>query len=567
MVVFRGMKYCPIDPDSVHSLREQNFPAQFSIIMDYKKKIKILEERIHRLSEIGIALSTERNSNKLFEMILKQARNISNADGRTLYSKNEEGNLQFEILRNDTMNTIMGGTSGVDIPYDPVQLWIDDSTPNQTNVSAYVALTGKTVNIGDAYEEEGFDFTGTKAFDKNTGYRSKSFLTVPLKNHENDIIGVVQLINARDKNDNVIPFNDDMQEQVESLASQGAVALTNKKLVEELKTLFESFIQLIATAIDKKSEYTGGHCTRVPVITMMLADAVAETTEGKYKDFSMTEDERYELYIAAWLHDCGKVATPPHVVDKGTKLETIFDRIELIRTRMALLKKDAEIAFLKRQLNGEPSQDYDEEYNSSIKELEENMAFLEKSNVGGEFMKPEDQEKVKSIGQKKVLMFGNNENFLTDNEIENLSIKKGTLLPEEREIINDHIVITIEMLEQLPYPKQLKNVPEFAGGHHEKMDGTGYPKGLKEDQMSPQAKIMAIADIYEALTAPDRPYKDGKKISDAMRIMGFMKNDYHIDEDLFEIFVKTGVYKKYADKFVAKNQIDEGDEELALAKG
>ena len=566
MVVFRGMKYCPIDPDSVHSLREQNFPTQFSIIMDYKKKIKILEERIHRLSEIGIALSTERNSNKLFEMILKQARNITNADGRTLYSKNEEGNLQFEILRNDTMNTIMGGTSGVDIPYDPVQLWIDDSTPNQTNVSAYVALTGKTVNIGDAYEEEGFDFTGTKAFDKNTGYRSKSFLTVPLKNHENDIIGVVQLINARDKNDNVIPFNDDMQEQVESLASQGAVALTNKKLVEELKTLFESFIQLIATAIDKKSEYTGGHCTRVPVITMMLADAVAETTEGKYKDFSMTEDERYELYIAAWLHDCGKVATPPHVVDKGTKLETIFDRIELIRTRMALLKKDAEIAFLKRQLNGEPSQDYDEEYNSSIKELEENMAFLEKSNVGGEFMKPEDQEKVKSIGQKKVLMFGNNENFLTDNEIENLSIKKGTLLPEEREIINDHIVITIEMLEQLPYPKQLKNVPEFAGGHHEKMDGTGYPKGLKEDQMSPQAKIMAIADIYEALTAPDRPYKDGKKISDAMRIMGFMKNDYHIDEDLFEIFVKTGVYKKYADKFVAKNQIDEVDEELTLAK-
>ena len=175
MVVFRGMKYCPIDPDSVHSLREQNFPTQFSIIMDYKKKIKILEERIHRLSEIGIALSTERNSNKLFEMILKQARNISNADGRTLYSKNEEGNLQFEILRNDTMNTIMGGTSGVDIPYDPVQLWIDDSTPNQTNVSAYVALTGKTVNIGDACEEEGFDFTGTKAFDKNNGYRSKSF--------------------------------------------------------------------------------------------------------------------------------------------------------------------------------------------------------------------------------------------------------------------------------------------------------------------------------------------------------------------------------------------------------
>ena len=218
--------------------------------MDNKQKINNLEDRIHRLNEIGIALSTESNSNKLFEMILEESKKITIADGRTLYTKNKDGNLKFEILRNDTMNTIMGGTSGVEIPFDPVVLWVDDSTPNQSNVSAYVALTGKTVNITDAYEEEGFDFTGTKAFDNKTGYRSKSFLTVPLKNHEDDIIGVIQLINARDKKGNVVSFDDDMQEQVQSLASQGAVALTNKRLVEELKTLFESFIQLIATAID-----------------------------------------------------------------------------------------------------------------------------------------------------------------------------------------------------------------------------------------------------------------------------------------------------------------------------
>ena len=268
-----------------------------------------------------MALSTESDSNKLFEMILEEARNITNADGRTLYSKNETGDLQFEILKNDTMNTSMGGSSGIIIPFDPVKLWVDESTPNQSNVSAYVALTGETVNIKDAYEEAGFDFSGTKAYDQKTGYRSQSFLTVPLKNHENEIIGVMQLINARNKNGKVVSFDSDMQEQIESLASQGAVALTNKKLVGELKTLFEAFIQLIATAIDKKSEYTGGHCSRVPVITMMLADEVAKTKTGKYKDFKMTEDDRYELYIAAWLHDCGKVATPPHVVDKGTKLE------------------------------------------------------------------------------------------------------------------------------------------------------------------------------------------------------------------------------------------------------
>ena len=176
------------------------------------------------------------------------------------------------------------------------------------------------------------------------------------------------------------------------------------------------------------------------------------------------------------------------------------------------------------------------------------------------------QKRVKSIGATKLILNNKSQNLLTDEEVSNLNIPKGTLLPEEREIINDHIVITIEMLEQLPYPKNLRNVPEFAGGHHEKMDGTGYPKGLNESQMSTQAKIMAIADIYEALTAADRPYKDGKKLSQAMRIMGFMKNDYHIDEDLFEIFVTSGVYKKYAEKHIAKNQIDEVDELSIVAK-
>ena len=534
------------------------------IFMDALNRIKFLEDRLHRLSEIGMALSTEKNTDRLFEMILEEAKAITRADGQTLYSMNKDGNLKFEIMRNDTMNINMGGTSGIEIPYYPVKLWMDNQTPNKQNVSAYVALAQKTVNIHDAYEEEGFDFEGTKNFDEKSGYRSKSFLTVPLKNHENEIIGVMQLINARNDHDEVISFNEEMQEQLESLASQGAVALTNKRLVEELKTLFEAFIKLIATAIDKKSEYTGGHCNRVPVITMMLADAVAKITEGKFKDFSMTADQRYELYIAAWLHDCGKVATPPHVVDKSTKLETIFDRIELVKTRMELLKRDAEIAFLKRQLNGQKSDTFDEEYKETVRQIEENMAFLETCNVGGEFMKPDLQDRVNSIGEQQVNLYGKKQNFLTDEELKNLNIPKGTLLPEEREIINDHIVITIEMLEQLPYPKHLKNVPEFAGGHHEKMDGTGYPKGLKANQMSTQAKMMAIADIYEALTAADRPYKDGKKLSTAMRIMGFMKNDYHIDEDLFEIFVKSGVYKKYAEDYVAKTQIDDVDEDVIL---
>ena len=533
--------------------------------MTDQNKIKYLQEQIHRLSEIGVALSTEKNTDRLFEMILDEATRITKADGRTLYTVDENGNLRFEILSNDTMNQKMGGTSGVEIPYYPVKLYLSNGEPNNSNVSAYVALTGETVNIQDAYEtKKGFDFTGTKAFDQKNNYRSKSFLTVPLKNHENEIIGAMQLINARDEQGNVISFDKNMQEQVESLSSQGAVALTNKRLVEELKTLFEAFIKLIATAIDKKSEYTGGHCERVPVITMMLADALENTKDGKFKDFTMNPEERYELYIAAWLHDCGKVATPPHVVDKSTKLETIFDRIELIRTRMEILKRDAEIAFLKRQLNGNVPGNFDQMYYDQIKEIDENMQFLESCNIGGEFMLPEKQERVKNIAKQQIYLGGEKLPFLSREEVKNLNIPKGTLLAEEREIINDHIVITIEMLEQLPYPKQLKNVPEFAGGHHEKLDGTGYPKGLKGNEMSTQAKIMAIADIYEALTAADRPYKDGKKLSQAMRIMGYMKNDYHIDEELFEIFVKSGVYKKYADKYISDTQIDKVDEDAVL---
>ena len=530
-----------------------------------KEKIKYLQEQIYRLSEIGMALSTEKNTDALFEMILDEATRITRADGRTLYTINKEGNLNFEILGNDTMNQRMGGTSGLEIPYYPVKLYLKNGKPNNSNVSAYVALTGETVNIKDAYEtKKGFDFSGTKAFDKKNKYRSKSFLTVPLKNHENEIIGVMQLINARNEINQVISFDDSMQKQVESLSSQGAVALTNKRLVEELKTLFEAFIKLIATAIDKKSNYTGGHCERVPIITMMLADAMHNIKEGKFKDFSMTEEERYELYIAAWLHDCGKVATPPHIVDKSTKLETIFDRIELIKTRMEILKRDAEIVFLKSQLNGKDSKNSDKKYNEKIKQIDDNFKFLQSCNIGGEFMLPEKQKRVEEIAKEIIILDGKKQFVLNEEEVRNLNIAKGTLLPEEREIINDHIVITIEMLEQLPYPKQLKNVPEFAGGHHEKLDGTGYPKKLKANEMSVQAKIMAIADIYEALTAADRPYKDGKRLSQAMRIMGFMKNDYHIDEDIFELFVKSGVYRQYADKYISGNQIDAVDEDAVL---
>ena len=541
--------------------------------MTLKEKCAVLEDRVKRLQEIGLALSTEDDINVIFELIMDEAKNITNADGRTLYMISDDGKtMKFEIMATESMNFSQGGTTGVEITIPPMQLFNEDGTPNHSSIVAYSANTGKIVNIKDAYKEKGFDFTGAKNFDKNTGYRTQSVLSVPLKNHENDIVGVMQLINAKDpKSDKTISFSDDMQNQVESLASQGAVALTNKRLVAELKNLFESFIQLIATAIDKKSPYTGGHCERVPEITMLLADAVEKTKVGKYADFSMNEDERYELYIAGWLHDCGKVATPPHVVDKGMKLETITDRIEVMDTRFEVLKRDAEISMLKKQIslikkgsaNG-AIKTLETDLETQTNQLSSDQTFIQKTNRGGEFMEEEDQQRVSNIGNYKWKLEGEEINLFDEKDVRNLQIPKGTLLPEEREIINDHIVITIDMLEKLPYPKKLRNVPEFAGGHHEKLDGTGYPKGLKDEEMSVQAKMMAIADIYEALTAADRPYKDGKKLSQAMRIMGFMKKDYEIDQDLFEIFVKEGVYKKYAEKYLGDDQLDEVDEAAVL---
>ena len=535
-----------------------------------KKYIHSLEKQVGNLANIGLALSKEKNMSKLLEMILIEAKRIANSDGGTLYMMTNDNRLRFEIMMTDSLSFHMGGTSGKDIPFYPVKLYDEEGKPNKSMIAAYVGLTGETVNISDAYKAKGFDFSGTKMFDEKTGYHSQSFLTVPLKNHEDEIIGVLQLLNAQSQNSKkIISFASDVQEMVEALASQAAVAITNKNLIKDREALFESFIKLIASAIDAKSPYTGGHCARVPEITMLLAKAVQDTIDGPFADISFTDKEMYELKIAALLHDCGKVATPEFVVDKSTKLETIYDRVNEVETRFAALKRDEQIKSLKRELKVErdKSLSKDEklnkikilksEYSKKIRVLKSDIEFIKESNIGGEFMSGDKKDRVHAISNYRWKPNERMENFLSEDEVYNLTIPRGTLTAEERKVINDHIVVTINMLEELPYPKHLKNVPEFAGGHHEKLDGTGYPKGLTKDEMSVQARIMAIADIFEALTAKDRPYKKGKTLSQAMRILGFMKNDAHIDVDLFDIFVRDKIYLKYAQDYLDPDQIDE----------
>jgi HD-GYP domain-containing protein (c-di-GMP phosphodiesterase class II) len=531
-----------------------------------------LWKRLKELNTIGIALSKEQGTTRLLETILIAAKKITNADGGTIYLMKGEGKnrtLRFEIIRTDSLQIAMGGTTGTPIPFYPVKLSGDNGEPNNSMVVAYTALHDCTVNIEDAYTAVGFDFTGTKDFDKKNGYRSQSFLTVPMKNHENEIIGVLQLINAQHRLDNsIIPFTDTDQNLVESLSSQAAIALTNRQLINQLENLFESFIKLINAAIDDKSPYTGKHCERVPVLTMMLAEAVNLTGTGPLKSFHMTEKDRQELKIAGLLHDCGKVTTPVHVIDKATKLHTISDQIHMINTRFEVLKRDAEIEFLNAKLKthtktGEQNTaKLEQQFREHITKMNEDCKFLQECNIGGESMSPESQERVRQIGSQYTWRntAGKQAPFLTEDEINSLCIKSGTLTQEERNIINHHIVVTIKMLESLPWPKNLRNVPEYAGGHHERMDGKGYPRGLTREQMSVQARVMGIADIFEALTSADRPYKKGKSLTESLHILGKFKLNGHVDPDLFDVFVREKVYLDFARKFLDPEQIDSVDE-------
>ena len=526
-----------------------------------------LLDRLEKLNAIGVALSAEKDTTRILEAILEAAKSLTNADGGTLYRVTEDNRLKFEILRNDTLNIAMGGATGVAIPFDPLLLYDAEGNPNNSMVVAYSVLHDTTINIEDAYAADGFDFSGTRNFDHKTGYRSKSFLTVPMKNHESEIIGVLQLINAKQLDTGeIIPFSHADQRLTESLASQAAIALTNRILINQLEALFESFIKLINTAIDEKSPYTGKHCERVPIITMLLAEAASATTEGPLKDFHMSDKDRYEFQIAGLLHDCGKVTTPVHVVDKGTKLQTLFDRIHLVDTRFEVLRRDAEIELLRAKIrcmeqeNREPFDSLEYTYQQRASQLDDDREFLRRCNIGGEFMSAENQQRVEAIARLTwVNETGETAFFLSDDEAKNLKIDKGTLTDEERQIINYHIVATIKMLETLPWPKHLKRVTEYAGGHHERMDGKGYPKGLVREQMSTQARTVAIADIFEALTARDRPYKHGKTLTESLRILGLMKLDHHVDPDLFDVFIREKVYLKYARQYLEPEQIDEVD--------
>ncbi len=575
-----------------------------------------VQAKLEHLIDLGIAMGAERDTALLMETILAGAREIANAEGGTLYLRDADDILRFEIVHNDRLGIRQGGTGAPPPSLPGVALFGPDGQPNRNNVVSLAVHEQKAVAIDDAYAAEGFDFSGTRSFDARTGYRSQSFLTVPLKPHGGEVIGAVQLINARSpEGRGPIPFSPEVQRFVEALAGQAATALDNRLLLDAQDRLMDGMVRFVAGAIDAKSPYTGGHCARVPELAMMLAQAASDAKEGPFAGFAFTTVEEWrEFRIGAWLHDCGKVTTPEHVVDKATKLETIANRIHEVRTRFEVLLRDAEIARLEAVAAGVDPEVAAAEFAARSARLHDDFAFVAACNVGTESVSDADIARLVRIaaitwerhfddrlglseGEKarlediQVVPAPALEPLLADRpehvvrrgrddpavdpswgftlkvpaqrfnfgELHNLSVRRGTLTEEERAIINQHIVQTIVMLESLPFPPHLRRVPEYAGTHHETLTGTGYPRGLTAADLSIPARIMAVADVFEALTAADRPYKKAKPLSEAVEILHRMAEEKAIDPDVFALFLSSGVCERYARRFLMPEQVDAVD--------
>ena len=520
-----------------------------SVVDEVSAYAERLGNQIRKLSDIGRALSGVYDLNILLEMIVDQARSFTNADAGTLYIV-EDNTLRFQIVQNDSLKIRLGGKTGETIPFPPVEL-------KESNVSAFVALKGKSVNIPDVYDTDLFDFTGPKKFDQSTGYRSKSMLVVPMKNHDNDVIGVLQLLNATNPvNNQVIEFSQDYENLSESLASQAAVAITNAKLISNMTELFEAFVKVMATAIDEKSPVTGGHIRRVADLTLTMAEFIHDYDEGVFKDVKFNPDQMYELRIAAYMHDIGKVTTPVEIVEKAKKLQTIFDRIHYVRLRMdyiiqkvKLESQEKKVEMLQNGSDPAEIKKLDAESESQIQELFDIRGFINKCNEPGEFLEDETLERLKEISQRKFIdSEGNEQPFLSEDELLNLSIRRGSITEAERKKMQDHAAVTLRMLQQIPFTKKLKNIPNFAGAHHEFINGNGYPLGLKGDEIPFEGKLMAVTDIAEALTASDRPYKKAMPLETVYRILRSMSEKGELDNDLVELFIENEIYKIYQEK-------------------
>ncbi len=603
MVASRPLKALIAQARDIQAMRFDSPVVVNSVVREIHEladAMRRMKQTIAQFRDIGDALADEREFGRLIERILNETLHMAEARAGIIYLTETDGRLSAEqACRADQQ------------PVDEAQLPVLIPEHEVQHPAVVADATGQTQSVWLEPAELNAWFGALRQFE-----HAAVVVAIPLINRQEETVGVLTLfIEAAE----ALRGGHPMLAMLEAVSGTAAVAIETQRLIKEQQALLESFIQLVAGAIDAKSPYTGGHCQRVPELTKMLAHAACDTQEGPYRHFALSEEEWEALHIGAWLHDCGKVTTPEYVVDKATKLETIYDRIHEIRMRFEVLKRDAWIAYWQGVAEGGDAPTLARTRDRLLHELDDEFSFVARSNEGGEAMAQADIERLYDIGrrtwqrtlddrigisyeeqQRKArtpapmlpvtvplladapdhVLYRHERDQLPQGygfemkvpeylynrgELHNLSVKRGTLTEEERYKINEHIVQTIVMLEKLPFPRHLRNVPEIAGGHHEKMDGTGYPRRLKREQMSPLARMMAIADIFEALTAVDRPYKRGKTLTEAINIMARMRREQHIDPELFELFLRSGVYLEYGRRYLQPDQIDAVDVESALA--
>jgi len=597
--------------------RSLTVSSRISEVAELGETMTVMKDSLQRFFEISRALSAEKDQRRLLEMILREACKVAHADGGAILMFTEdETELEVAILEIDRVEVHYGGTSGVEPPHAPIPVHTDPDVAGRPSLDSETARELATIRINDTAEDLRFDLRRIHERFDHDDYSCQSVMSVPLADQKGELVGLMQLVNARNASGTIAGFDPEIVPFVEALSSDAAVALDLRRLLKAQKDLLEAFIHVVAGAIDAKSPYTHGHCQRVPVIAKQLAEAAHGASKAPFDDFHLTEDEWYELHIASWLHDCGKMTTPEYVVDKSTKLETLADRIHEIRTRFEVLWRDAEIDYLSaRAAQAQDDPEARRRLEERHEEIRSDWAFIAECNQGELFMIEERINRVHQIASQTWLrnlddrlglsheelerkkrepalelptteqlladkpehlierpgngpIFGDNphgfdmdvpEHLYNQGEIYNLCIQRGTLTPEERFKINDHIIQTINMLGRLPFPRELKRVSEWAGNHHEKLDGTGYPRRLGGDDLSIPARIMAIADIFEALTATDRPYMRPKTMSVALKIMATLRDSGHLCPDLFDLFLESGVWREYGEQHLQPDQMDEVD--------
>lgn len=591
------------DADSISNLYFEDNQVERSVIEEVDelhKSMSKMKSTLKQFISMGNMLTAESNFVRQMQGLLSETTEIAAMTGGMIFlADKDEGIFTPTAFRWNGENIPVAKMSSLQV--------IEDNFTTFQPV-----LEGKTIT-GTLNKENIL----SQLNDFLQPYLPLRFIAVPMKTHDEQLLGFLLLFNPYELN---TERERSKIQLVNALVGSLSVSVETQRLLQEQKNLLNAFIQLIAGAIDAKSAYTGGHCQRVPEITKMLAKAAVNVKEGPFADFTLSDNEWEELHTACWLHDCGKITTPEFVVDKSTKLELIYDRIHEVRMRFEVLKREKEIIFLHRHATIMASEADQQLLADELRQLDEDFYFIANCNVGGEFMSDEaiariqqiaryhwtrtlddnagiaNEERVRksrqptsSLPVQEPMLADKEEHIIyrenkdrrpeyydfkvpeptllyNRGEIYNLSIRRGTLTEEDRYKINEHIMQTIIMLKKLPFPRTMANVPTIAGGHHERMDGKGYPYQLNYTQMSIPVRMMAIADVFEALTAADRPYKPGKLLSEALNIMVNMVNENHLDKEIFILFLQSGIWHEYAIAHLQADKVDVIDVSVLLQR-